>query len=91
MSTALDNQQHPDFPTVTVMKIIVHHGEKKEAFGRIEELFDELELPPRQWSTKYSGNNSYVSFSTEVTIESSEQLHTLYSRLGDIPGVRYIL
>ena len=90
MATLPDNQ-HPDFPTDTVMKIIVRQGKKDEAFPRIEEVFNDMEIPAREWKSRYSGKKNYVSLHTEVTIESSEQLHTLYARLGDIPGVRYIL
>ena len=90
MTGTFDNQ-HPAFPSKTVMKIITDSGSEEHIQARLDEVFDELQLSEREWSKKYSGKNKYVSFSTSVTIQSLEQLHSLYAELNAIPEVRYIL
>lgn len=73
------------------MKIITETGSEKETQERLDRVFDQLHLPERVWGRKYSGKQKYVSFSTSVTVETREQLYSLYDHLKRIPEVKYIL
>lgn len=102
MARPLKNQ-HPSFPARTVMKIITdapgsaeessaqQEREENTILGRLEAVFKELLLEPAEWRRTYSKGNSYISFTTEVTIQNRDQLHILYQKLGELPEVRYIL
>ncbi len=92
MPSSMKNQ-HPSFPARTVMKIITdaQKEQEKATLERLEAVFRELLLEPSEWSSTYSKKSSYISFTTEVMVQSSDQLYILYEKLDALPEVRYIL
>lgn len=94
MDTIMDKQK-PAYPARTVMKIITESQDdsssQKALRGRIEEVFHGLLLAPRDWRSKESRQKRYISYTTTVYIQNSEQLATLYQQLQEIPQVRQIL
>lgn len=94
MDTQKDNQK-PSYPARTVMKIIAEsqddNSSESALRSRIEAVFHGLLLAPRDWRSKKSRQNRYISYTTTVYIQNREQLVTLYQQLQEIPQVRQIL
>ena len=89
------NETKPEYPARTVMKIIAESQENRisEELLRssIEQVFHRLLLAPADWRHRRSNGNRYISYTTTVYIQSSEQLASLYEGLLLIPKVRQVL
>lgn len=91
MNAAFDDRQ-ADFPARTIMKIITDMPDSAAAQkARLEAVFHQLFLAPKNWSHKSSGKKKYISFTTTVHIRTRKQLYTLYENLQALPEVRQVL
>ncbi len=80
------------FPVNFHLKVILDatipdHVNRKE----VEKVLDDLQIRHNSWKDKLSQQGRYISFTVNVDIVSSEQLHEMYDRLKDIPGVKFAL
>jgi hypothetical protein len=66
------------YPCLYVFKFIA-------PMARVDELAELFEGRP--YSTRYSKNAKYVSFTAEWEVASSEEVISYYRRAGKIPGV----
>jgi len=69
---------HYTFPTSYLFKFIVPVGEKDRFIG----LFPEI-----NFDIKNSKNGKYVSFSTKIIVNSSEEVIDIYTKAYTINGI----
>jgi putative lipoic acid-binding regulatory protein len=91
MSSFSDNQ-HPQYPARTVMKIITDMpNSRRREQAKLESVFHDLLLSPKEWKHKSSRKQKYMSFTTTVYIQNSEQMQILYEKLKNLPEVIQVL
>jgi len=77
------------FPVIYDLKVIMDtlYPEEKHR-NDLSKIFLELDIPFKNWRSKLSSKNTYVSLTVKVKIDSQENLEKLYAEIKKLDSVK---
>ncbi len=81
-----------EFPVTFELKAVMQGTDSDtENKGKLVAVFDKLKIKNRYLDKKISSKGTYTSFTFEVSLNSKEQMDTLYVVLKDVEGLKFAL
>ena len=80
------------FPVNYDLKVILDNkGKNEDDQAAIKEVLLANKVTHSNWRSKFSSNQKYISFTVNVSINSHEQMSSLYEGLKTIDGIKLAL
>lgn len=77
-----------DFDLKVILDATISDEEHK---ANITKILAELYIPHFKWKMKFSEKARFISITIRVHLSSHEQMQSLYSKLREVPGMKYAL
>ena len=86
------NRETLKYPQSFAIKIIVENVlTDKENKKNIEALLMSENIKGTDWSSKLSKEGKYLSYNVGVTVSDKSQMERLFSKIKDIPNIKYAI
>lgn len=77
-----------DFDLKVILDATISDEEHK---ANITRVLADLYIPHFKWKLKFSEKARFISITIRIHLVSYEQMQSLYTRLREIPGVKYAI
>ena len=81
-----------DFPQSFTIKLIVENIlTDRENKKNIEDILLTENIEGSDWSSKVSKEGKYLSYNVAITVLDKEQMERLYTKIKDLPNIKYAI
>ena len=89
-NTIYFKNQNIDFPVDYKIKIIMDATNSDENNrNEIKKVFEKLEIPNRDWSTRLSSSGRYISFTIQIHVKDQKLFDRLYNQLNFLDNLKW--